>query len=239
MICAVMPQETVGDRLRMFREGLKEKLGRKFSQRDFAALLGLKEDTYRAYEYDRAELKEEHARKLASEFGINWKDFYEPVGASMVNEVSAPYAVAPKLRVRIPYVGYVGANEQVNWVEPLESEDFEDVPPEMADDRAPSRRFACRVWGDSCYDLLWPDDLCVFHKHPVPQIGLMVLFRSFDNRVTVKQLKHDGTDFYLHPLNEKYQDCPAEGDVIGYLVGIVRQQGSRHVTVYDATGIRP
>ena len=51
--------------------------------------------------------------------------------------------------------------------------------------------------------------------------------------------EHDGRAFYLHPLNPAYEDSPAEGVVVGYLVGIVRMAGSKKVTVYDATGIIP
>jgi SOS-response transcriptional repressor LexA len=65
------------------------------------------------------------------------------------------------------------------------------------------------------------------------------MYRSPEKSITIKELKHDGKGFILHPLNPAYEDVPALGTCLGYLVGIVREVGSRKVTVYDSTGIRP
>jgi SOS-response transcriptional repressor LexA len=56
--------------------------------------------------------------------------------------------------------------------------------------------------------------------------------------VTVKELKHDGERFILSSINQSFPEVPAEGIVIGHLVGIVREQGSRITTEYDSNGIR-
>jgi len=89
------------------------------------------------------------------------------------------------------------------------------------------------------FDLLWPGDVVVFHADKVPRIGKVVCYKSFENKVTVKVLKHNGTSYILHPLNPSYEDVEARGECMGYLVGIVREQGTRRVTVFDSTGISP
>lgn len=73
----------------------------------------------------------------------------------------------------------------------------------------------------------------------IPKIGKVVLFRTDDGKITVKQLKHDGKDFILHPLNPKYDDHLADGSVVGFLVGKVRQLGRRKLTDYDPDGLTP
>lgn len=154
----------------------------------------------------------------------------------MLAEVSSPLAVAAQLLVPIPMIGNLSASCRADWTDPMSSEDWEYVPPEMADTKG---RFAARIEGDSMYDLLWPDDIVVFQSQTVPKIGCVIIFRSFDGLITCKQLIHTGKDYVLHALNPSVPDEPANGTMVGYLVGIVRQQGSRRVTVYDAHGIRP
>lgn len=151
-------------------------------------------------------------------------------------DVGPPLVPASQLLIPVPYIGGVAASSEVNWVDPFESETLEYVPPEMGDAKG---RFCCTVLGDSMYDLLYPGDLAVFQHHVIPRLGSVVLFRSFDNRITVKTLRHDGRGMYLHPENSEYEDIRAEGSQVGFLVGIVRQIGSRRVTVYDPNGIRP
>jgi len=231
----------LGEKLRTFREQRAQIEGRKVYQRDVAKLLKIKEATYRSYEYGRSQLPQDLAKTLGAEWGVSWHEFYRATGLKApVNDVGPFYAPEPLVKPEIPFVGNVGANSKVDWMDPVDADEMIEVPNEMATARGPSVRFACRVVGDSCYDLVWPDDLCVFHKSDVPKIGAIVLYRSFDNHVTIKQMKHDGQNFILHPLNSKYQDEIIDGgEQVGYLVGIIRQQGSKKVTVYDATGITP
>ena len=226
--------QTTGERLRELRTDIERREGRRVYQRDIAKFLGINEATYRSYEYDKAKLPEEHARRLAAEYrkDRDWRWFY--IGDA--DDVGMPMAPAPLLLVPIPYLGALAASGPVDWTDPLESEDFMEVPPEMAER---SGRFCSTVVGDSCYDLLLPGDLVVFHKDSLPKLGQMVMHRSPDRRVTVKQLKHDGEKFILHPLNRSYKDEAATGVFLGYLVGIVRQIGSKRVTVYDLHGIVP
>lgn len=150
------------------------------------------------------------------------------------NETGPPLIPASELQIPIPYIGSVAASGMDNWCDPFESEVFEFVPPEMGD---PKGRFCCHVIGDSMYPLLVPGDLCVFHRTDIPKIGAVVLFRSFENKVTIKTLKHDGRMYILHAENPEYEDVTGAGSMVGYLVGIVRQQGAERMTRYNPHGI--
>ena len=191
------------------------------SQPEFARRLGVPGPRYRNWEYGAANAPDSVIKAARRLLG---------------GQVSAPSIPASQLYIPIPYIGGVAASSMVDWTDPFEADTFEFVPPEMGDERG---RFSCRVLGDSMYDLLLPGDLCVFQASPIPKIGTVIMYRSPDNLVTIKELKHDGKAFILHPLNPAYEDVPATGISLGYLVGIVREIGSRKVTVYDSTGIRP
>lgn len=195
---------------------------RRYTQEEIAAMLGMTRGGYANYEAGTAPIPSEKLRRLR-QIGFQ----------SSVSEPIIPYE---QIRAPIPYVGLMSASSKVNWTDPHETETYEYVPSEMAEQRG---RFACRIEGDSMFDLLWPDDLCVFQQDASLKIGAVVLHRDGDGRATIKQLKHNGASFILHPLNPSYEDCIATGAVVGYLVGIVREQGTRRVTVYDSHGIRP
>jgi SOS-response transcriptional repressor LexA len=194
----------------------------RLKQWEFADQLGVSRSTYKNWEYGHSDPPEKIMHRLRA-MGVG-------------HEVGAPLIPASQLLIPITYIGAVSASDKVNWTDPFESETFEFVPPEMGDARG---RFCCKVASDSCFDLLWPEDIAVFHRTDIPRLNAIVMFRSFDNRITIKQLKHDGKDYILHPLNPRYEDERAEGSMIGYLVGIVRQIGSKRVTVYDSSGIGP
>lgn len=160
----------------------------------------------------------------------------EKLGFPKSHEVGPPLIPASQLLVPIPFIGYIAASNPVDWTDPFESETFEFVPPEMGDARG---RFACKIASDSMFPLLEPHDICVFQRTEVPKIGHVILFRSNDNLVTVKLLKHDGATYVLQPINPTYNSIPAEGNMLGYLVGIVRERGTQRITIFDSTGILP
>lgn len=211
-----MRRGDIADALRKFRRALD------MTQEDMARKLGLKRTTYTSYEQGIAQPPGGVVARL-KELGFG-------------TDVSDPRIPALQIYIPIAFIGGVSASAQVDWTDPFESETFEYVPPEMGEARG---RFAARILSDSCYDLLWPGDIAVFQKDETPRIGQVILYRSRDRRITVKQLKHSGENYVLHPLNPTYDDEPADGEVVGFLVGIVRQDGSRRVTIYDEHGIRP
>jgi SOS-response transcriptional repressor LexA len=194
----------------------------RYTLKGFARLLGVSDTTYANWEYGKARTPLamlEKARAIANG-----------------DDVTRPSIPAPELKIQVPYIGQVAASTPVDWSDPFDAIEFEYVPTEMGDAKG---RFSARVIGLSMYPLLLPGDLVVFQSTNIPKLGVVVLHRSNDNQVTVKELKHDGERFILSSTNEAFPDVPAEGLVIGHLVGIVREQGSRITTEYDSNGIRP
>lgn len=189
--------------------------------------------------------------EMAKEFGItrsayaNWEVEQNGIPDSALprlykmglgSELGAPSIPASELQIPIHFIGLVNASTPADWADPSDTDSMEFVPLEMGDARG---RFAARVESDCMYPLLHPDDLIVLQSSKTPRIGLVVVFRTTDGRVTIKQLKHDGSKFILHALNPSVPDQPADGSVVGYLVGIVRQIGRRKMTDFDPDGIRP
>lgn len=212
----VEPKKSFADALTEFRKG------RGVSQEAMAADLDISRNTYAAYETGRNRPRFETMKRLRL--------------MGFQADVSSPLVPASELEIPVVYVGTVAAASKVDWTDPFASETMEFVPPEMGHTRG---RFAARIGSDSMVPMLEPGDLCVFQRDPAPRIGAVVLFRSFDGQITVKQLKHNGQDYYLHPLNPRYEDCQAAGENVGYLVGIVRWKGSRKTTEYDSAGLYP
>lgn len=212
-----MNPTSLRERLRRFRQE------QRWTQAEMAEHLGIKRSRYANFESGYSQPDEKILTKLQR------LGFESP-------EVGPPLIPASQLLVPIPSIGYVAASDPVDWTDPFDSDTFTFVPPEMGDQRG---RFACRISSDSMMPLLEPEDTCVFHQTNVPRIGAVILFRSQDHRITVKRLGHDGTNYILRPLNPRYQPAVADGDMVGYLVGIVRERGTQRITIYDEAGIRP
>ena len=215
MACvAIEPTQTVGQELLYFR---KKRLI--LTQDELGEKLGVSRATISHWETDTHEIPQHHLDKLRL--------------LGFQGDVGAPSIPAPVLAVPIPYIGYVSASSQADWTDPYETDTFEYVPPQMADTRG---TFCCRVESDSMYPLLQIDDLLVFQRDPLPRVGKIILFRSNDNKITIKRLKHDGQDFILVPENAKYESCKAEGTVVGFLIGMIRT-GDDHLTRFNKTGL--
>ncbi len=175
-----------------------------------------------------AEMLPKLARRLnkSIQFLLGEPDLPMEVGSALF-PISVP-------KVQLPKIGSISAGD---WSDPTDSDDFEFVDAEMADGKG---RFACTIDGDSMYDLLWPGDLTIWTKYEFGgRPGLIVIARNGSSQLTTKQLIKRSEGFYLHPLNQKYEDQILKGDPLGFLVGIIRIVGSKRVTVYDPRGIRP
>lgn len=151
-------------------------------------------------------------------------------------DVGLPSSPATEGEVALVSIGYVSAAMKIDWTDPFQSEDWEYVPSHMVADKG---LFTCRVESDCMVPLLYPEDVCIWKVSPVPRIGAVTLYLAKGNQLTIKQLKHDGSNYILHPLNPRFEDNVADGVPVGYLVGIVRTVGRRKITDYDPDGIRP
>lgn len=205
----------IGDQIRRLRLRLD------LTQEEMAQRLDIKRERYVAYEIERARVP---------------KAIYEQLlGMGLASEVAPPLYPSPMPVTLIPRGPAVPCS---TWSDPLETDyhEYAEVDSYMAG----AGRFACEIVGDSMYDLLWPGDVCVWQASSAPKLGTVVIAVNSQRQATAAQLKHDGTRFILHKLNPRYE--PAEADhweCIGYLVGILRTQGTKRVAVYDPSGIRP
>lgn len=230
----LMDLATAGERLRNARETQRPRV----SQRDAARLLEIPEDRYRSYEYDRAQLPEEHAKKLAAEWSVPWRYFYE--GNPLDSLMGGTDEERKRLTAGMAPIRLLGAASAGPGTAPHADEGEIYVPLQMAK----SHYFGLPVDGDSMYDLLHPGDLAVFDEWKKWQLGDVVAFRreSGDDGIDwiVKQVKHTGTDFVLHSLNIRHADIE-QGNWIakGVLVGYVREIGPEMFTRYSPHGIRP
>jgi DNA-binding XRE family transcriptional regulator len=191
----------------------------RLKQRELAAKLGVSLQTYANWESRGIPPKVlPELKKLG--FGLEAKE------------------IPHQLQIYIPmvFIGSVSANDETMWSDPEDTDSMEFVPPEMGEVKG---RFAAKIESDCMIPLLEPGDIVVFQQERTPRLNRVVLWKTFEGKICVKQLKHDGAKFYLHPLNPSYQDRPAEGECVGYLVGIVRTDGRRRQTDYDPDGIRP
>jgi SOS-response transcriptional repressor LexA len=177
-------------------------------------------------------------RELKERSGWSFPVLAEKLGISTLAipaEVSHPLRLVSREEAEMPYIGRVSAGTPAYWSDPLDSHDFEPVDIRLAG----ANRFCAKVEGTSMIPLLVPDDLLVFEAPSVQRLGIVVLHRSTDNLLAVKELKL-GSDytFVLHSLNPSVPDEPATGVIVGHLVGIITRNGSRISTEFDATGIK-
>lgn len=212
---AVAEKGAYGEKLKELRHRLR------YTQEEMALRLGASRATYKNWEYGVANPPPLTVKELTV----------------LESEAAAPTTPAYELEVPLLSIGSIAASEKVDWTDPFESETFEDVPGHMAGGRG---RFSCRVASDSMMPLLMPEDVCIWQASNVPKVGGVILYRTADKLVTIKQLKHNGTHYYLHPLNSRYDDmdCDPDSGQIGFLVGVVRRIGKRVITDYDPDGIR-
>ena len=214
MVC--MDQKLSPEDLKNFR---KKTL--RLTQEEIAAKLGIAAGTYKNYELPDRSIPLSVLPKLRSlGFGLELN----------------PINHGTQLLAPVPFIGSVSANDETMWCDPEDTDSLEFVPPEMGETKG---RFAAKIESDCMIPLLEPGDIVVFQQDRVPKLNRVVLWKTFAGKICVKQLKHDGAKFYLHPLNPTYQDRAAEGECVGYLVGIVRTDGRRRQTDYDPDGIRP
>jgi repressor LexA len=101
-------------------------------------------------------------------------------------------------------------------------------------------RFVRPMIGDSMLPLLEQGDELVWQTSPYAPLHRIVLAHNADQGVTVKQLKHDGINFVLHPLNPRYEDAYADQwEIVAYLVGVIGTRYGAEYTLYNEKGILP
>lgn len=203
--------------------GLKKKL--RLTHLGVAERLDVSESQWKNWYYMKATIPDKMLKKVRAMALVD-----------AAPEVGKPEGPFSESEVEVPYIGLVAASSPKDWTDPLDTGLERAIPVHMLMRGV----FTCEIAGDSMSPLLEPGDTAIFQVAEFVRAGRVVLYyHPKTQRVTVKQLKHDGHMPVLHPLNPTYSDEPANGNVIGVLIGYDRKVGKRRVTAFDPDGITP
>lgn len=95
------------------------------------------------------------------------------------------------------------------------------------------------VEGDSMMPALMPSDLAIFKDWTTEKVGRIMAAQLATGEWVVKQLVYRDANFKLHSLNGDYPDIDPPFSISGFLVGVVRDEGSRRHILLDTTGLSP
>lgn len=218
--------ELIGARLERARKSQVPPM----SQQEVADFLGIIGNTYRSYEYGRSKLPVELAKKLAAEWGLNWKYFFEP--EEPVSNASGPYPLRATATGKVKIYGKVGAGDGNH--DGLSFAEM-DVPVELS---RPDYG-ALTVDGDSMMPLLHHGDIVIFQDFVQPKIGYVMAAELPDKSWVVKLIAHTNGQFVLRSLNDRYEDYEGSYRLVGFLVGIIHDDGPERTIRLNPFGIKP
>jgi SOS-response transcriptional repressor LexA len=137
--------------------------------------------------------------------------------------------------IQLPTIGLAAAGE---WQDPSEMDDYEYVDADMVVKR---NQFCFRVEGDSMFDFLYPNDLCVACTWPHGgRSGHIAVVRGEDHKLTIKQFKSTSEGGVLVPYNSNYAIQPFRGELLGYVMGYIRLNGDgTRQTLFNPNGLIP
>lgn len=186
----------------------------RMSQAEFAKKLGVTRERYKNWEYGAAE---------------------PPGNVMQTAESMSEYRKVdleslPMARIRVVGSASAGAGSEIH-------PEFESawVPKHMA--QLDSSGWVAE--GDSMMPWIQYGDVVVAKDCKTPRINYPFMVRRPDGAVSVKIIAFDGTQYLYRSLNPRYPDEPAEGELIGYVIGIYRIQGSTESILFDPNGLRP
>lgn len=147
------------------------------------------------------------------------------------NTVGGVKSIRKLPMAKVPIVGSVSAGAGTD-------DNFEDmiyVPAHMVNE--PSNAWVAE--GDSMMPWIQPGDIIIAKDHRVQRINTPFLVRREDGTISVKVLKFRDGSWILHSLNPAYNDEPAEVELIVYVTGIYRVQGSLETMICNNNGLVP
>lgn len=86
---------------------------------------------------------------------------------------------------------------------------------------------------------LMPSDLAIFRDWTREKVGRIMAAELPSGEWVVKELVYDDGRFKLRSLNERYPDIDGPFRLSGFLVGVVRDRGSRRHIILDTAGLSP
>lgn len=224
---------TTGEKLRRAREDQYPRL----TQRDVARLLGIKEERYRSYEYDRARLPEAVAHDLATRWKIPLDWFFDGSDTPMssesriVREIGSALYPVQGATVEIPLSSPVPGGD---WLAPEESTNFYEIPVRLFK----KGRWASPIVGDSNFPYLQQGDVVIWEPKPHPQIGRIILAQNAQSEVTVKQLKYGDSGHVLIGLRDGEELRAPKWTALAMMIARIREPGpGRYSEVSNEGGL--
>ena len=195
--------------------------------------LGIATPTINSYMNGRTQPTLEVAQDLANILGVSLSSL---IGSNQEWFMIDGFKyVGANGMIQLPTVGLGSASE---WQDPSDLDDYECVDATMVLKRS---QFCFRADGDSMYDFIYPNDLCVACTWANGgRSGHIALVRDDNNMLTIKQFKstHDGG--VLIPYNQNYSPQPFKGVLLGYIMGYVRLNGDgTRQTLFNPNGLIP
>lgn len=217
----------IGKRIRERREQMG------MTQAELGARIGKSGSSVRVYEHGNSQIwrHQDLLAAIAAALSLKLEDLTAGASDAPTPKRSLrPLRGTPEGRIKV-----LGAAAAGNDPAGLPDDDLMNVPIEMADPDY-SGLF---VEGDSMMPFLHPADIAIFRDHPSERVGLIFAVRRPDNGICVKRLIFDG-GWKLESLNPSYEPVPLmPGDqLLGFLVGLVRTEGSKRTIVHDPAGLR-
>ncbi len=234
---SLLPNQSVGQRIRIAREYLASELQRRVSQADLADLCGWGQTRIGNYERDIRSPDAEAIKTIAAVTGCRaeWIQFgtgaihayHEGLKAGVALEktrqaVHEPSNVSygPAIRGMVPLISWVSAGRwrepDVTLEPPLEWVPFVGTNPHT---------FALRVQGDSMEpDYPQGHIIIVDPEIPADPMDLVVALNG-DGEATFKRLTRENGEWFLMPLNPRYQ--PHKLDSLCKIIGVVVWSGKK------------
>lgn len=96
------------------------------------------------------------------------------------------------------------------------------------------------VEGDSMMPFLMPSDITIFRDHRQEKVGHIMCAQTAAGEWVVKKLVYESGSFRLRSLNSErnYPDIEPPFTLCGYLVGLVRDEGTERLIRLNPQGLR-
>lgn len=187
--------------------GIRKKL--RLSQKEMAEKVGAKRTQYANWEYGQ-------------EPPLEFIKKFEDIEKKIVEEPSGLTFLVPRPTGTLKILGTIGALTEADG---REMEELQSLPIEFCEPDFGG--LICE--GESMMPYLHPGDILVFREHQTPRLNRIFAVRRPDTaKLIVKKLVYEEETFKLINFNAvKREVDPVEGmQLIGYLVGIVSQDGA-------------
>ncbi|MCP5197022.1 MAG: helix-turn-helix domain-containing protein [Gammaproteobacteria bacterium] len=233
----LLPNETVGQRIRIAREYMSAELQRKISQTELAEKCGWGQSRIANYERDVRAPRAEEIKTISdiTRVRAEWIQFgtgtmhasHEGLLAGIKRERKrwleekehSNVIPGPAIQGKVPVISWVQAG---GWKEAIDSVALDEEIEEWVTTTVQVREhtFGLRVQGDSMEPNFPAGIYIVVEPDIDPQPGDYVIVRN-QGEATFKQLIKDGDDWYLKPLNPRYPIKPLLSPC--HIIGVVRE----------------